>query len=80
MEAERIHPAGPLSFLYHLSNSPDVRDRFKADPTAVMNAFSLSSSVQDVVKAAGDDLTSENIAKVISFVQLEVEQRAEPMW
>jgi hypothetical protein len=80
MQTERTYPAGPLSFLYHLCNSPEVRDQFKADPSGAMSAFSLAPSVQDAVKTAGDDLTRENIAKVISFVQLDVQQRAELMW
>jgi hypothetical protein len=80
MHTQSTYPAGPLSFLYHLCNSPEVREQFKTDPTQLMNAFSLSSSAQDAVKLAGDDLTGANIGKVISLVQQDVEGRADLMW
>jgi hypothetical protein len=80
MEATQSYPRGPLSLLYHLTNSEDVRSRFKVDPSSVMTEFGLSGQAQEAVKAAGDDMTSERIAGVLSFVQAEIEQRAEVMW
>ncbi|KYG01834.1 hypothetical protein BE21_56095 [Sorangium cellulosum] len=73
-------PPGALSLLYHLANTEDVRARFKADPSSVLHEFALSPQAQQAIKTAGDDLTPENCAAVLAFVQSEIEQRRELMW
>lgn len=64
-------PVGLLSFLYHISYNDEIKEKFKADPDAVIESFMLSETEKEAFLnfLSGDfDDISEIIAEQIQSI------------